>query len=211
MANPNDVFPRRNLPGDAEEWGRSVEDRIRNVEFSTLGQKQGLSGANRTSASTLQEIARQLVQLRGFYDDLADLYDAIPKVGQVSNTVTGFGLGSGWNTVATATLTVPPGSNSASLLGSASGQLVSTTTSSVITTLSRLVIQGTEGPQTPNAWYPGSGDFRSIMVPSWSRTVSVAPGDTLTVELQAYADDYTAYGYNAYSYAVISLIATFTG
>lgn len=211
MVNPNDVFPRRNLPGDSEEWGRNVEDRIRSVEYATLGQKQGLSGVNRTSASTSQELSRQIVQLRGLYENLDALFRAIPKVRQASNSVSGFGMSPGWVNLITSTITVPEGSAQAVLQVNASGLLVSTTTTSLITSYSRVVIDGSASAEGPNPWYPGNGDFRSIMVPSGARTFNVTPGQSITVQFQALADDSTSYGYNSSSYAVLSTIATFTG
>lgn len=207
--NPNDVFPRRNL-GESDEWGRSVEERIRNVEYAAVGQKQGLSGVNRTSASSLQELSRQLIQVRGLYDDLADLYASIPKADQTINTVNGFGLNPGWTTVVQANLVVPAGATKCSLLATASGQLVSTTTTGVITSKSIIIIDGSNGPVVENPWFPGNGNFKSTVVPSWSRTFSVTPGANIGVFLQALADDYTSYGYNAESYAVLSTIATFS-
>lgn len=216
--NPGDVFPRRNLPGGAEEWGREVENRIRDVEYAAFGQKQGLNGQNRTSAANAQELSRQLIQLRDFaedledlYEELADLYDAIPKVDQVTAVQTGFGLNAGWNVILTASVTVPPGVSEMSLLVNGSGLLVSTSTTSVITSRSRLNVSGEYSPAAPNAWYPGQGAFGSIMVPSWSRTLAVTPGSTVSVDFEAEADDHTSYGYNTASYAVLSVIATFTG
>lgn len=210
MVNPNDVFPRRNL-GESDEWGRAVETRLRDVEYSAIGQKQGLSGINRTSASSAQELSRQIVQLKDLFDDLSDLYDAIPKVSQDTKSVSGFGLSPGWTTLLESLFTVPDGATQCSVLATASGQLASTTTTSVITSRSVILISGEAGPVTDNPWYPGNSDFRSIMVPSWSRTFSVTPGQSFGVYLQALADDYTAYGYNPNSYASISIICTFSG
>lgn len=58
-----DVFPRRNLPGDAEQWGRDVEGRV--VDLSTgqeiLGQQ--LQSQNRNTASNLAVMAAQIQTL----------------------------------------------------------------------------------------------------------------------------------------------------
>jgi uncharacterized coiled-coil protein SlyX len=201
--NPTDVFPRRNLPGEAEEWGREVEDRVRRVEYALAGQQQGLSSANRTSASSLQELSRQLQQLQ-------TLFDSIPKVVQSSQTATGFGLGSGWNTIVSTSITVPSGVTTGTISANGSALLVSPSTSTVVTSRSRLVVAGTAQGEIPNAWYPGSGDFRSIAVPSAARSFSVTPGSTITVSFQANPDDPASYPSNPSSYAVLSLIGTFT-
>jgi hypothetical protein len=203
VINPTDVFPRRNLGGESEEWGREVEARVRAVEYAILGQQQNLSGANRTSASSLQELSRQLQALE-------NLVNAIPKVVQSSQTSTGFGLGSGWNTIVSASITVPANVSTGTISANGSALLVSPSTSTVVTSRSRLVVAGTAQGEIPNAWYPGSGDFRSIAVPSAARSFSVSPGSTITVSFQANPDDPASYPSNPSSYAVLSLIGTFT-
>lgn len=55
-----DVFPRRNLPTLAEQWGREVENRVTSLEVSTGVNSQGLAGQNRNTASSLSVIAQQI-------------------------------------------------------------------------------------------------------------------------------------------------------
>lgn len=61
--NPEDVFPRRNLPGAAEQWGRVVEDRTRELEKNAVAVNQALHGANRGAAAQLASISEQLNRL----------------------------------------------------------------------------------------------------------------------------------------------------
>ena len=61
--NHTDIFPRRNLPGDSEKWGRVAEDRIIALESAVLAMSQSSQGANRNSAASLQSIAQQLKAL----------------------------------------------------------------------------------------------------------------------------------------------------
>ena len=203
--NPTDVFPRRNLPGEAEEWGREVEDRIRGVEYGATSQKTGLSSQNRASASSSQELARQIQSLQR-------AYDSIPKPRQNSGTATAFSLSAGWNTVLSVSLVAPVGVNRLELLAMGSGQIVSTTTTTTVESSSRLNLVGTgESPYAPGAWYIGSGDYRTIMAPSYSWSITVLPGQVITVEFQVYPEDSAAYPGNANNYAVLSLLGTFTG
>lgn len=55
----DDVFPRRNL-GPGEEWGRTVENRLVVVERLADVSRAGLSGQNRSTAASLESLARQL-------------------------------------------------------------------------------------------------------------------------------------------------------
>lgn len=60
-----DVFPRRNLPPLAEQWGREVENRVVSSEGSIESLQQSLSGQNRNTASSLSVLARQVSDLLG--------------------------------------------------------------------------------------------------------------------------------------------------
>lgn len=55
MATKN--FPRRNLPPDSEQWGRSIEDRIRGLELSSDNDLQN-GNVNRTLNLLSQQIAK---------------------------------------------------------------------------------------------------------------------------------------------------------
>lgn len=60
-----DVFPRRNLPEDAEQWGRAHDDRVVSLEKQIEALGQSLSGQNRNSASSIQTLATQVKDLVG--------------------------------------------------------------------------------------------------------------------------------------------------
>lgn len=65
-----DVFPRRNLPGKADVWGREVETRTSSNELSIEALQQALSGQNRNTASSLSVLARQLQDIQVAQDEL---------------------------------------------------------------------------------------------------------------------------------------------
>lgn len=210
--NPKDVFPRRNLPGESEAWGREVESRIQDIEYAVLGQKSSLQSDNRATASTFQELARQLVRLKENQDRLDAAIRAIPKPAQSIGANANFGLSGGWNTVATTSITVPEGVNYASIAAYGSGQVVSETTTQNVETQYRVVVPGIgEQPAAPGPWAVGYGDFRTILLPSYAWNASVTPGQVLTAQFQVMPEDAGAYPPNAKSYAVITLRATFTG
>lgn len=203
--NPNDIFPRRNLPGEAEEWGRVIETRIVEIERAALATKGSVKGLNRTTASSLQELSRQVT-------DLEALYNSIPKPAQASNNTSGFALGGGWNNVLATSITVPEGVTTVDLIAIGSGHLVSNSTGSSVASSSRLSFAGVgESPSVQGAWFTGFGDYRTVMMPTYSWRASVTPGSTITVYFQINPSDPAAYGPNGNSYAVLSLLATFTG
>lgn len=60
-----DVFPPRDLPGRAEDWGRKVEKRIEDGETATNVLRGSLDGLNRNTASSLQVLGGQVRDLGG--------------------------------------------------------------------------------------------------------------------------------------------------
>lgn len=61
----NDVFPRRNLPDDAEPWGREHDNRVLSLENTVGTIKTSLLGQNRNNASSIQVLADQVRDLVG--------------------------------------------------------------------------------------------------------------------------------------------------
>lgn len=211
--NPKDVFPRRNLPGESEVWGREVEERIRDLEYGVLGQNTNLKSDNRATASNFQELSRQISQLRENQNRLDAAIRAIPKSQQSLGSAANFSLGGGWNTVASTSITVPSGVNYARIAAYGSGQVVSTTTTQNVETQYRVVVPGIgEQPAAPGPWAVGYGDFRTILLPSYAWNAAVTPGQVLTAQFQVLPTDAGAYSTpNGNSYAIITLRATFTG
>ncbi|QDK01317.1 hypothetical protein SEA_WATERT_46 [Microbacterium phage WaterT] len=56
----DDVFPRRNLPDLAENWGRDVEKRIVATDAEVASLKQFTQAQNRSNASSLEVLAGQI-------------------------------------------------------------------------------------------------------------------------------------------------------
>lgn len=59
MAN-TEVFPRRNLPLEAENWGRAVEARIIQLETALIGLQQNALSENKSAAASVTVLSRQV-------------------------------------------------------------------------------------------------------------------------------------------------------
>lgn len=55
-----DVFPRRNLPGDAEPWGRVIESEARNQSYRLINLREAARGSNRSTAGQFGVLGRQI-------------------------------------------------------------------------------------------------------------------------------------------------------
>lgn len=95
-----DVFPRRNLPGDADVWGREVEKRSTSNQEAITSLAQAVQGQNRNTASSLQV--------------LADAISSIPIAGSMSDWTSGFAVPAAisdpiWTPIARVDVTNPQG------------------------------------------------------------------------------------------------------
>lgn len=60
MEMAEDVLPRRNLPDDAEPWGRNMETRTSDLRSDVTAIQQSLQGQNRNTASSLAVLGAQV-------------------------------------------------------------------------------------------------------------------------------------------------------
>lgn len=201
---PRDVFPRRNL-GAGEEWGREVESRVIRTENALGSVSQLLRGENRTSASSLAELGRQI-------NKLEDLYLAIPQVSQKSASASGFGLSGGWQTLVSDSVTVPEGMHNANVvLYGVLWMRASLGAGTLIQAQSRVLIDGVAGPAfntSADAYDPGLG---ATNAPQYSRTFSVSPGGSFAISLQVNPASAPAFPAHGDNYAVITALCSFTG
>lgn len=208
--NPYDVFPPMNLPYEATEWGRTVQDRIVDLENTALGSNEALSGQNRTSAASLQVLARQLSDLGIAIQDVQDLYNALPKAAQDTTHRTGFGLSTaGWNTVATVSFTAPL---SGTAVISATGTGMQSATANGLTNMSvRLALGNSTSPSIPGSPSTPYGTWLNNYLLGYGWTVNVTAGQVLTISLQLNPAASGTWGTSPDSYAVLSAFATFSG
>lgn len=204
-----DTFPRRNLNPEAEEWGREVEGRIFELENRAQGNTQSVSGLNRSSAASLQELTEKIDLLDRQVQRIGTLYGAIPKMGQETAVANNFAVGSGWSTVASVTF-LPDSSGTFQVTATAQGRLVSNSTSTLMGAEIRLVLGGSASPAMTGLPATPSGTWVNNMKVSWPWTVATSAGNPITIAAQVYAQDPASWPSGTGSMMVLSAIGTFT-
>lgn len=198
-----DVFPRRNLPDDAEEWGREVEARIHNAELASSASGKSISGLNRTTSSSLDTLAHQIAEIKR-------LQDSIPVAQQRTAQNTNFGLpSSGWNTVATTSFEAP-GGGFLSVTAVASGQLVSSTGPGLKTCEYRLVAGPEASAVIDGLFASPSGTWVNNFMVTWAWGINPTTNNTVDISLQARPADTSSWGSESGSYAVLTCFGTTT-
>ena len=198
-----DVFPLRNLPTDAEPWGREVEDRISQAENALSGSKQSLLGLNRATGSTLENLAYQISEVQR-------LYNLIPVAHQRTSSVSNFGVtGTGaWNTIATASIPLDhPGT--LSLTAEGAGQLVSGGSSTLMTASYRLLVtSGSASTEVPGLFATPTGVWVNNFKVTWGWTLPITMARSVTVSLQCKPDSGESWPAGTGSYAVLTVFGT---
>lgn len=197
-----DVFPRRNLPPESEEWGREVEDRIYAAENSNETSGQSLDGLGRASSATLIQLAQQIQEVQA-------LYDALPVANQATTTTSNFANPSGWTTIASVSF---PGTinGTFTLSAVASGQLVSGGGSTNMECSYRIVAGGVTSAVVPGLYASPTGVFVNNFMVTWGFTLPMTYGLPISVQLQANPVAAASWPSGTGSYAVLSAFGTTT-
>lgn len=196
----SDVFPRRNLPPEAEEWGREVEERYFQIENLISGLGQSFAGLDRSSTSIQDNLGLQIRQVM-------NLYNALPVTRQGRASVSGFGVPTGWNTVASTTIPFVE-AGTFSLAATASGQLARSDSGLQTCSFRLQLSSGQTSPEVPGAFaFSGGAGVNNFLV-NYGWTVPVSAGTNLTVSLQANPSE--AWPGGTTSYAVLTAFGTFT-
>lgn len=103
-----DVFPRRGL-GASEYWGRVVENRLDALAKKRAQSSSSIDGVGRANTSQYSGLSQAITELNRQYELLEQLYNSSPASTSGTARVNGYSLNPGWQTVATANLTVPSG------------------------------------------------------------------------------------------------------
>lgn len=221
--NPNDVFPPRNLPAPAVQWGRDMEARIKRLQVAALGSAEELKNSNRTTAAVTSELARQLKKLEEFLDELEDLlselqgildelerlYRAIPKTQQVSNTTTNFPSSVNWYTVNSITISFPAGSDHVEISAFGNGAMKWAAGERDATLQGRMLIRNGSGPYVTADQLGVARGRMAVLTPQNTRSLDGT--QDFTVEFQVRATDSSAYQSETDNYASLTVLATFTG
>lgn len=189
-----DVYPPRNLPGSSEEWGRVVETRVDSNSEGLQGVRDSLQGLNRSTASSLQELARQI--------------QALPVT--ATNTVTDKGFaGAGAMTVRlTMTLTVPPGKSQATVFAVGNAAVVDTGgTGGLPVAYMDLQIDGETSPQYSASKDHGATAINNVLSGAFSRTVGGK--SSIVVNLRIGSTNASAYPAMPGNYGNLSVIAVY--
>lgn len=195
-----DVFPRRNLPDDAEDWGRIVESRIVTLEGIAEALGGRAQGVNRTQASSLQDLAQQLERLDA-------LRRAIPRSAAITTSNLNFGLPStDWNTIAETTLNGT--GTGGSVTAVSSGTLISGAAETLIGTRFRLVLNNiNSSPEFPGMYTP-QGAFYVPVIPSFSWNFT---GTSANVKLQCAPEATQPWPGGTGSHVALALYGSFFG
>lgn len=200
--NPFDIFPRRNLPPESEEWGRTMEETLVALQYAALGNTQNLHGQNRTSASMMESLAEEVRRID-------NLVKALPKPVQAVAQFSNFGIPStAWTTIGSITLS-PPFVGNAVVTVNATGLLRSAVTDTLVGAQFRLVHTSGASPAVPGIWSVPDGIYRSSFNLSFGWTLSGIRVPQ-TFLLQAAPDSATMWPEGSGSYAVMTAFATFT-
>lgn len=208
--NPNDVFPKDNLPPEAQAWRREVENEIYTLRNRTLGGDESILGLNRTSAASLETLADQLRLLEDQVQRINDLYNALPIPYQGTQHATNFGLSSSsWNTVASVSFK-PPRKGRMFISATLSGQLVSGSTTTNMETAVRLELGSSASPATPGLAASPDGVWVNNFMSQWSWEIDVDPTREVRVAARIDPVDAASWSAGTGSYAVLVARATFT-
>lgn len=207
--SPFDTFPRRNLPPEADPWGRNVEGKIYELENQAVSGKQSVDGLNRNTASTLHDLAKQLGLLDEQVQRIDALFNQLPKGSQANVNPTGFAVtGAGWRNIATVTFSAPASGNF-SISANAVGRLVSAVTTGNFEVSYRLMAKTLAGPTVAGAAWNPTGEVQNSFSLSWGWNLTVGEGEGVVVSLQANPEGTTTWATHPATYATLQADADF--
>lgn len=183
------VRPQQNLPGESQQWARSIEtdldklvraqeDRDRTLASTLSGMANSVANLG-TLVSTLQSQQLQISEQLTKIDALVNSQIITSDFNQVA---TGFGAGTGWTTLATATVTVPAGYTKALVFANAWWYLSDFTVTVTSLLSGRGVVNGITTPHSVrqvDANNVAQGDISGTQ-----RSTGLTPGATFPVSVQ---------------------------
>lgn len=193
-------IPQRNLPGDSELWGRSVDERIAALETAAAQNNQNIGTSFSNISGNLAAMSRQMDrQVWGGSNSVE-----YKNFGVTSNTFV-------WK--AESGVEWPERATSAYVLATGIGSPVqsSSGTGTDYLAYGRLNIAGQISPEVPGIPFAVSLDTISLIQVSWSALVlrSDSPDLNLTTTLEMRAPNPSWYPASANSKAAVSMIVLF--
>lgn len=145
MAEIGDAFPRRDLGGSAENWGRHLEQRIVTLE-SLFGQLDSMQGnLNRQSTGVASNISSQIGSLERLLTNQTDIINAIPIPVVQTNSRSGYTIPNGSTDQLTLSTWWPDGKSACSVFAVGQAFYFAPVTQSAVAAW-RFVISGQVGP-----------------------------------------------------------------
>lgn len=141
---------------------------------------------------------------------LSGQINAIPL--QVTSNVraAGFALTGAYANCVTDSIIVPEGRTRANLLCIGVGTALDTTTGGATTSYGRILIDGAIGDAAPAAKDAGATFVNNVIHATFARSFDVTPGSSISVALQMYGVNGSAFPAQPANSAQLATIATFT-
>lgn len=225
----SDVFPPYNLPGEAVPWGREVQKRVLAGENSEAQLVQKVDNGLRAVSGQLTTLAEQVTGLAEVVTEVSSVVEnmqvivttldetvtrldgvveALPITLSSGERTTGGSLSGSWATVASTSITRPEGKTRVAVTGFGNASYLDDVTGGLTTSYLRIVINGVASGQFAAAKDAGVSKVANILSGAFTREFT-APS-TVTVQLQAYALNGSAFPSAPQNYADISALATFS-
>lgn len=190
-------IPQRNLPPDAERWGRSVDERIAQLETMSARTGQGMDTSFANISGNLAALGRQMEQqVWGGY---------------VSDVRQGFGVSTSWSNPGYGSIMWPDRATSAFVLATGIGTPVQSSTGSGTDYLAygRLNINNILSPEVPGIPFATPANEIALVQTSWATFVVRDSYPQIDVKLEMRAGGSGWYAYNANSKSQVSAIVLF--
>ena len=145
MAEIGDAFPRRDLGGSAENWGRHLEQRIVTLE-SLFGQLDSMQGnLNRQSTGVASNISSQIGSLERLLTNQTDIINSIPIPVVQADSLSGYTIPNGSTNQLTLSTRWPDGKSACSVFAVGQALYFAPVSQSAVAAW-RFVISGQVGP-----------------------------------------------------------------
>ena len=145
MAEMGDAFPRRDLSGSSENWGRHLEQRVVNLE-SLFGQLDNMQGnLNRQSTGISSNISSQINALEQLLANQTAIINAFPIPAVQADSLSGYTIPNGSTNQLTLRTEWPNGKSACSVFAVGQAFYFAPVPQSAVAAW-RFVISGQTGP-----------------------------------------------------------------
>lgn len=179
------MYPSRDLPGRAEEWGRAVEGRQRVAEQDAEQLRQKVDNGLRATAGQLETISQTLNQVVEQQGTIQATLDRLANAGEVSeNVATTVSNGDVWYpSPPSVTMSSLSGRFEVSIFGTSTGAMSFYSFTAPGYPLSR--ITGSGANESERVSGAGGASSAFTVYGSWIVTPTSAVGDPVTFTAQA--------------------------